>query len=92
VAPQVMPEAHTVERVVFLTPTEDPRQVAARHMQCLPPALKALLRIMGARDMAGAQLASYLMFEGEYTREMIAMGYRDAMAQGGEIRRLLSGD
>ena len=92
VAPQVMPEAHTVERVVFLTPTEDPRQVAARHMQCLPPALKALLRIMGARDMAGAQLASYLMFEGEYTREMITLGYRDAMAQGGEIRRLLSGD
>jgi NTE family protein len=92
VAPQVMPEAHTVERVVFLTPTEDPRQVAARHMHCLPPALKALLRIMGATDVAGAQLASYLMFEGAYTREMIALGYRDAMAQGGEIRRLLIGD
>jgi NTE family protein len=92
VAPQVMPEAHTVERVVFLTPTEDPRQVAARHMHCLPPSLKALLRIMGATDVAGAQLASYLMFEGEYTREMIALGYRDAMAQGGEIRRLLIGD
>jgi NTE family protein len=92
VAPQVMPEAHTVERVVFLTPTEDPRQVAARHMHCLPPALRVLLRIMGASDQSGAQLASYLMFEGGYTREMIALGYRDAMAQGDEIRRLFNDD
>ncbi|MBK6672677.1 MAG: patatin-like phospholipase family protein [Proteobacteria bacterium] len=92
VAPQVMPGARMVESVVFLTPTEDPRQVAARHMHCLPPALKVLLRVMGASDQAGAQLASYLMFEGEYTRDMIGLGYRDAMAQGDEIRRLLSGD
>jgi NTE family protein len=92
VAPQVMPGAHTVENVVFLTPTEDPRQVAARYMHCMPPALKALLRVMGASDQAGAQLASYLMFEGEYTRDMIGLGYRDAMAQGDEIRRLLCGD
>jgi len=51
-----------------------------------------LLRIMGASDQSGAQLASYLMFEGAYTREMIALGYRDAMAQGDEIRRLFSDD
>jgi NTE family protein len=90
VAPQLMPRARTVEKVVFLTPTEDPRQVAARHLDRLPPALKVLLRVMGASDSAGAQLASYLMFEGEYTRDMIRLGYRDAMAQGDEIRALLS--
>ncbi|HXC60920.1 MAG TPA: patatin-like phospholipase family protein, partial [Steroidobacteraceae bacterium] len=74
VAPQLAPEAHLVDGVIFLTPTEDPRQVAMRHMDTLPRALKVLLRVMGASDSAGAQLASYLMFEGEYTREMIALG------------------
>lgn len=92
VAPQLMPSARLVESVVFITPTEDPRRIAARHTSSLPPSLKALLRVIGAGDSAGAQLASYLMFESGYTRELIALGYRDTMARSEEIQRLLMPD
>jgi NTE family protein len=91
IAPQAVPGTHLVESVVMVTPSEDPRLIAARHLHCLPPSLRALLRVIGASDAAGAQLASYLMFEGSYTRELIAMGYRDTMSKGEAIRSLLTG-
>jgi NTE family protein len=90
-APQLAQGSRPVEKVVLITPTEDPRQIAARHLASLPPSLKVLLRVVGASDTAGVQLASYLMFEDCYTRALIDLGYRDAMAQGAEIVDLLTG-
>jgi NTE family protein len=88
--PTALPGSHVVEQVVFLTPSRDPRELAAEHLASLPRSLKALLRVGGASSTAGAQLASYLMFEGEYTRSLIALGRSDALARAADIRQLLA--
>ena len=76
----------------MIAPSEDLRIVATRHVSSLPRSLRALLRVMGARGTAGAQLASYLMFEASFTQEIMALGRRDAMAQREELMDFLSGE
>jgi NTE family protein len=74
---------------LIIVPKEDVREVAARYFTELPRALRLLLRGLGAVNRDGMQLVSYLLFESGYTRELIAMGYRDAMNMEDEVRAFI---
>jgi NTE family protein len=57
----------------------------------LPRSLRVLLRTMGALNTGGGQLMSYLLFQDTYTRELIALGYQDAMKRSEELLAFLGG-
>ena len=48
-----------------------------------------MLRGIGAMNRKGSALASYLLFESDYTRALIDMGYRDTLARRDEVLRFL---
>ncbi len=77
---------------LMLAPSVDPREIAARHIANMPQGLRTLLRVIGGRDSSGLQLPSYLMFEAGYTRELIKLGYRDAMEARGTLMSFMSGE
>lgn len=80
-----------IEAYVIL-PSEDIRDIAGQHMHELPWPVRMLLRGIGAMNTGGRQLLSYLLFESGYTRHLIDLGYRDAMANKEDLLAFMQGE
>jgi NTE family protein len=77
--------------MLVILPSKDLSEIARRHLSSLPRTLRTLLRTMGALNTGGGQLMSYLLFQDTYTRELIALGYEDAMKRSEDLRAFLAG-
>jgi len=77
--------------MMLIVPSEDLKEIAIRHRHELPLAIRALLRGVGGKNGGASKLLSFLLFEKAYTRELIALGYRDAMKVKDELRDFVTG-
>lgn len=77
---------------MLIVPSEDLRLIAHKHREELPFAIRAMLRGIGGRDSGENRLLSFLLFERAYTRELMALGYRDAMNVKDELLKFVSGE
>jgi NTE family protein len=75
--------------VVFISPSEDIGALAASQAARLPRFIRYLIKGLGPLNEA-SEIISYLLFENEFTLQLIDLGYKDAMSQKHEIIRFLS--
>lgn len=74
---------------LHLRPSGDIGALAQKHYNSMPALLRLLLNSLGAKSNSG-DLLSFLLFEHEFTREVIDMGYQDTMAKREEIKRFFA--
>ena len=72
-------------KLLMISPSERLDDIAARHTSSLPAPVRTLLGALGALESRGATLASYLLFEASYTRELIRLGEHDTLARRGDV-------
>ena len=84
--------------VLVIAPSQRLDDIAARHIGHLPATVRALLRGIGVTQpqhghvASGSALASYLLFEAPFTRELLALGEADTFARRDEVARFFGWD
>ena len=76
---------------LIILPSRDIREIAVRHVHEMPRPVQLLMNGLGALNYGGRQLASYLLFEQGYTRELIKLGYEDGLARREQIQAFMDG-
>ncbi len=74
---------------LVIAPSQRIDEIAARHVHHLPGPIRVLLAGAGVgktgQQTQGSALASYLLFEAPFTRELMALGEADTLARRTEV-------
>lgn len=71
--------------MLIIAPSERLDELAIRHTSSLPTSIRMLLSGIGATEVRGAALASYLLFEASYTASLVRLGLKDALARKADV-------
>lgn len=80
---------HHVE-VLQISPSQSIEKLAGMYAQTLPFPIRFLLGSVGAMRKNASNLVSYLLFEKEFCRALIDLGYQDAMSRKEEIMAFIA--
>jgi NTE family protein len=76
-------------KALGLFPTLDIRKIAIDHSDRIPSLVRYILDGLGHSMDDCGDLMSYIIFDAAYTRDLVALGYRDADARIDEIEAFL---
>ena len=74
---------------LVISPSVDIREIVARHVKRFPRSMRILLSGLGAMTKEGRPLTSYLLFDSNFARDLIELGYNDGYAQRDKLQELL---
>lgn len=74
---------------MIINPSHDFDSIANEFYFDLPIAIRWLLRLVGISQHTESSLVSYLMFERNYTRRLVKLGYDDGLERIDEIKAFL---
>ena len=74
---------------LVISPSVDIRDIVAKHIKRFPRSMRILLSGLGAMTKEGRPLTSYLLFDSNFARDLIELGYNDGYAQRDKLQELL---
>ncbi|NND01007.1 MAG: patatin-like phospholipase family protein [Gammaproteobacteria bacterium] len=74
---------------LIISPSRDIADIAIKHFKKLPKNFRVALTLLGLNRGNSRRFISYLMFTEDFCRDLIELGYQDAMAQQQQLRKFL---